>query len=648
MQTASGTGRARPAGPRTGRLTLLLGALAAGLWAGQGFASGPPEGLEAVAALLAEMPAGVGCPSSDREAWDALAGHRAFRDAVARAEKHLRELPADLPDDLYLDFSRTGNRTRWQERVGQLDRRFRDLVLGECVEHAGRFLPAIRECIGVYAAQRTWVLPAHDRSLANFEGRTIEIDLRAALLAWDLATADWLLGDRLGQETRGLIREQVGRRVLDPFTEMQLGRRPAAHWMSTTNNWNAVCHAGVVGAALAIVPQRQRRAFFVAAARANTRRFLEGFTPDGYCSEGVSYWNYGFGHYVLLAETVYRAAGGRLDLLAGEDVRRPAGYGVGIEIIDGVFPAFADCPVTASSSRSVLHLLQRRIGLGRPDLEASDPVTTETSLPAAMIYAFPSPGPTASASAPAGTPVRPLRSWFRHAGVLIGRPAAGSGTRMGVALKGGHNAEHHNHNDVGSFVVVVGGRPVLLDPGGEVYTARTFSDRRYESRLLNSWGHPVPVVDGRLQRTGAEARAEVVSTEFTDAHDTLVLDLGAAYDVPGLRSLRRTFVYAREGAGSLTVIDEAAFEAPSTFETALVTTGGFEQVGEGVLEFRDGPAGVRVVLETGDRPVRVQAEPIEEEAMSRIRPVRVGIAAAEPAEAFRVTLRILPVDPAGR
>ena len=43
--------------------------------------------------------------------------------------------------------------------------------------------------------------------------------------------------------------------------------------------------------------------------------FLKGFTPDGYCGEGTGYWNYGFGHYVLLSEEIRLATGGQIDLL---------------------------------------------------------------------------------------------------------------------------------------------------------------------------------------------------------------------------------------------------------------------------------------------------------------------------------------------
>ena len=89
--------------------------------------------------------------------------------------------------------------------------------------------------------------------------------------------------------------------------------------------------------------------------------------------------------------------------------------------------------------------------------------------------------------------------------------------QMGVAIKGGNNNEHHNHNDVGSYVVGVAGHAYVLDPGGEVYTRRTFSRERYVSPMLNSYGHPVPVVAGQRQTTGRQSAARVLDAAFTDA-----------------------------------------------------------------------------------------------------------------------------------
>jgi hypothetical protein len=211
-----------------------------------------------------------------------------------------------------------------------------------------------------------------------------------------------------------------------------------------------------------------------------------------------------------------------------------------------------------------------------------------------------------------------------------------------VALKGGHNAEHHNHNDVGSYVVVVGDRPVLLDPGAETYTARTFSARRYDSKLLNSFGHPVPVVAGQLQRTGREAQAKVLRADFTDRADTLELDVTSAYAVPDLMALRRTFIYSREGAGSLTVTDRVEFKGPQTFATAVLTLGAWKRLDGGSLLVTDGKGAVRVDLDAGGAELAIQAEEIVEDAP--VKPTRIGISLAKPVTAAAVSLKITPVE----
>jgi len=44
----------------------------------------------------------------------------------------------------------------------------------------------------------------------------------------------------------------------------------------------------------------------------------------------------------------------------------------------------------------------------------------------------------------------------------------------------------------------------------DVYPARTFSSRRYESDVLNSFGHPAPLVNGKLQKTGRQASGRLI------------------------------------------------------------------------------------------------------------------------------------------
>jgi hypothetical protein len=253
------------------------------------------------------------------------------------------------------------------------------------------------------------------------------------------------------------------------------------------------------------------------------------------------------------------------------------------------------------------------------------------------LYAFPNSASARPAADEAAPP--PRRDWFPDAGILICRPESPGG--LAAALKGGHNAEHHNHNDVGSFVVALGRGTPLVDPGGEVYTARTFSGRRYESKLLNSFGHPVPRIAGQLQQTGRKAAARVLQTEWTDAADTLVLDIRSAYAVKGLEKLQRTFRFSRQGRGTLEVVDEVQLAQPEEFETALITFGKWTQATANQLTIGDREGRVQVDIDTGGAAFTIRAEEIQEDR-SGPPPMRLGIVLDQPVRTATVRLTIRP------
>ncbi len=621
-------------------LCLMLGFVSDPVWAATPLDA---KRIAELTAMLSKTPAGVGRPLTDRAAWDRLVQAREFRDAVAKAEQLLPQAIPDPTDELYLEFSRTGNRTNYQRVLSQRRGRLSSLVLAECLENRGRFLPAIEATIRATCEEKSWLLPAHDRALKNFHGETVEIDLVSAATSWNLATLSYWLGDKLSADVRTLIAEQLQRRTFQPFESYVNTGQPPLWWATGTSNWNAVCMAGVTGAALAALEPASRRAFYVAAAEHSAEYFLKGFTPDGYCSEGMGYWNYGFGHYVSLAETLHQATGGQIDWLAEQRIAPIAAFGRRLEILPGIYPAFADCHVNARPDTVLMAFLSRRFNWGLKDeerrglLAAAGP---SSSLFELGLYAFPNSASARPAAAEA-TPQSP-RDWFADAGILVGRPAAQGG--LGAALKGGHNAEHHNHNDVGTFVVALDRSLPLVDPGGEVYTARTFSGRRYESKLLNSFGHPVPRIAGQLQRTGRKAAAGVLHTEWTGTTDTLVLDLRSAYAVEGLEKLQRTFRFSRDGRGQLEVLDEVQLAQPKSFETALVTFGKWTQVTASKLMIGDQQAAVEVEIDTGGLALTVHAEEIQEDRGGPP-PTRLAIVLDQPVRAAAVRLTIRPAPP---
>jgi len=619
----------------------------AGVPAAGGFAQGPlpPERIGQLARLLPDAPRGVGRAVGDRESWDDMARRAEFRDVIRDAQRLLKEPIPELPDDLYLDFSRTGNRTRYQRVVRRRHSRVTRLALAETLENRGRCLAALEKAILAACDERTWVLPAHDRSLRNYRGEVREIDLQVAGFSWELATLHYWLGTRLSPAVRERIRAELERRTFRPFESMVTEGKPRMWWLKTTNNWNAVCLAGVTGSALAVIPSAERRAFFVAAAEKYIQNFLNGFTPDGYCSEGIGYWNYGFGHFVLLAETIHQATRGAVDWLRDRRVETIARFGPRMEILPGVYPAFADCHLGTEPNERLVAYLSRRYGWGFEDVERRGLLLApgpSTSLVQLGVFGFPN---SATARPPGeAAPSKPLREWFPEAGILICRPGTGQAAALGAALKGGHNAEHHNHNDVGSYVVALDSATPLVDPGSEVYTARTFSSRRYESNVLNSFGHPVPRVAGQLQRSGRSAAAEVIHTQFTDRTDTLVLDLRNAYHVEGLEKLQRTFVFSRDGRGSLSVTDEVIFDKPLPFGTALITFEPWRQLAPGRLRIGQGRGAVEVSIDAGGQGYEIHPEKIEEDLGRPGVPTRLGIELEGPVHQARITVTIRPVS----
>jgi hypothetical protein len=598
--------------------------------------------VERWANVLPAAPRGVGRPISDRQAWEAVAAAAAFKGVVRDAEQLLSQPIPELPDDLYLDYSRTGNRERCQRVLAVRQGRFSALALAECIENRGRFLPAIEEAIRAVCGDKTWVLPAHDGRLANFKGTAITIDLRSSDVGWNLATARYWLGDRLSEKTRKLIDDQLERRIFTPFTGAVTVGKPGLGWLTGASNWNAVCLAGVTGAAMANIPSRDRRAFFAAAAEKHIRYFLSGFTPDGYCSEGVGYWNYGFGRFIMLAETLRQASGGKVDMMDAANVRQIALFGRRMEILPGIYPSFADCDPTARPQTQYLAFLSRRYGWGLREVEANGLGLAVHSAGFALgVFDFPNSA-TAMAEAKVEAAAAPRRDWFANAGVLICRPAAGKQRAVGAAMKGGHNAEQHNHNDVGSFIVALGHGTPLVDPGAEVYTRRTFSSHRYDSKVLSSFGHSVPRVAGRLQETGRRAAARVLKSEFTDTTDTLVLDLSAAYKVKGLKRLERKFVFSREGAGKLAVVDSVEFDNPQAFGTALITFGGWKRLDDHRLRFGDAPDAVTVEIGAEGGRWEVAAESIHENLPDGRIPIRLGIDFTKPVTKAEISMVIAP------
>ncbi len=546
-----------------------------------------PARMAELAVLLPAQPRGLGAPCSDRAAWAAVVTNKNFRNVIGSATKLLGKEVPPWSDELYLDFSRTGKRPPGEKMIGDRHAPLRPLVWAECLENKGRFLPAIEKLLLDYSKDPSWTLPAHDRDLKNFKGTGYSVDLASSAFACELAQILWLLGDKVSAGTRTQVLAKLEQRLFAPLREsFRTGRGNS--WLHAEMNWNPVCLAGSVGAALAVLPDRNDRALFVAAGEHYSRYYLAGFTPDGYCGEGMGYWNYGMSNYLLLRELLWQATGGKVELFGDEKIRNAALYGVNIEMVNSVYPAIADCRWGSGPGADILGYLSRALGLGLRRYEDAWNPMAPRDLAFGPMGIFSNSLRTAKPATAARAGVG-LRYFFEQAGVLVCRSAPGAALPMGAVLKGGHNDEPHNHNDIGSFTLVFGKEALVADCGGPyAYNSRTFGKERYTAfKLFSSFGHDVPVVAGRAQIPGKLARAKILKTTFTDASDEFVMDIASAYDAPELTKLVRSFVFDRR-TGTLTVSDEVAFQRAASFELALTTRATWKQISANQIELTAG------------------------------------------------------------
>jgi len=529
---------------------------------------------------------------TDRAAW-ARWSDDPFGRQILQTARELAAAPfPEYTDATYLDCLAREDVTKINQVLPLARKRQVAFLLAEAIYDQGEFIKVIGDDLRRLAAVRTWIHPGNDLKKLNYDLKTVEPDLGVVHFAENLALTDFVLGPRLPADVRALLRREVDRRVLQPMRSRIEAGRDIYWWINVKHNWNAVCLACCAHTAAALLPDAADRAWWLAFAEALVRNFRDGFAEDGVCTEGVGYWSYGFMNYISLAELLRLGTGNAIDLLDEPKMARVARFPEYVELQPGVFPAFADCALDPKPLAWARLWLDNRQGTADhatvPAPAGTDPFAGMALQSAAepLLWMFRTHDPRHPRQ-PALAPA--LRNWFENSALLVCRPGPATTRRLSATLLGGHNGVNHNHNDLGTFTVVLDGRTLVLDPGAEVYSFRTFSAQRYESQLLNSYGHPVPRIAGRLQEAGPEWRARVITKEFSADTDRMVLDLRTAYDVPALRKLEREFLYDRRGAGSLTITDRVEFAEPAAFESALITTGKVTIDGARV-RLTDGPA----------------------------------------------------------
>ena len=518
-----------------------LVALGATLAAGQGPRNLLTGGLSESALAAALLPAAQWHPYPtirDRTDWEAVP-QEIRAGFIRQAQQYLSTTWERIPATVTLQYTRNGNRSNYDATNTRQREKLATLVLAEVFENQGRFLDDIANGIWAISEQTYWGSTAHlgmQRAGNGLPDVTEPIvDLFAAETGALLAWTDYLLGDRLDKVSpllRKRIRTEVNRRVLTPAFE-----RDDFWWMGfgerkNVNNWNPWINSNWLAAVLLLEADPQRRSASVYKIMRSLDNFINIYPNDGASDEGPGYWGRAGASLFDNLELLRSATNGTVDIYRSPLVRNMGQYIYRVYIKDEYFVPMGDASAKITPDAELVYQYGKRIGdpvmqgFGTLLAQRRGPYRPGSSSPGRILPALLVASEIASAHVS-----EPLLGsvWLADLQLMAARSAANSGVGLYVAAWGGHNAQSHNHNDVGNFIVYGDGTPVLIDVGVETYSAKTFSAQRYEIWTMQSAYHNLPTINGIMQGAGREFQAKDVSFGETANRVTFSADIASAY-----------------------------------------------------------------------------------------------------------------------
>ena len=593
--------------------------------------------------MLSDKPSGFGDPCSKRDVWDRLLKSGKY-DAFLKEMKHYVFPPFSKKDYFSLSDGSASSSGRGLSMMRKRAEGLSKVTWAECLENQNRYTKMVEDGLRDIINQKSWVSPRIDYGFKNYNGIAYSVELTSSLYSHTIAQTLYLMGDKISPKLRKDAIKALYKRIFNPIlNKIQTQNRESENnFLISTNNWNHVCLAGLIGAALTVINDKHERAVFVSIGEYYSKNGLTGFNSDGYCTEGIGYYNYGFGHYILLRESIWQATGGKLDLFANPKVQAIAHYAPNLEIINDVYPAISDSHEGGKPDSSIMTYLSRNLGLRLKEYDTLTYERKTNDIRNNVMMVFPNSASLSESRKMKRSEEQIIRSYFDQTGVLITRPILGSSCHIGVAFKGGNNAESHNHNDVGSFTIVQGNEIMVGDPGAIPYTANIFNSKyRYTYKTVGSFGHPVPLVAGVEQQPGAQARSKIVHTDFTLEKDEMTLDIASAYNVPELKKLERTMDYNRTGKGSVTFLDNFQYSQPEVFETVISTRAKWKKASDNTLLLTRGREKMLVTFSSPGNHLSLRSEEITEGGKPYS---RIGIAIEKPVISGQIIITYKPLN----
>ena len=400
---------------------------------------------------------------------------------------------------------------------------------------------------------------------------------------------DWTTGD-LPESTIALAKTALIEKAIKPSYDEEGN----TGWVGGINNWNQVCHGGMIAASIVTADTNMELAArTIARALDSIPKALAAYGPDGVYPEGSTYWSYGTSFTVLTAAMLESAFNTDFGLADFPALQKSAAFRVLSNAPSGWYYNFADCgdrrPENGDTTLAWFAMKTGNTTFFEKErflMPAENMKKLSRNDGASLVW-------ISQFEAKENT-VAPL-SWKGDGAnpIVFFKNGADDSSHYYFGGKGGRGTVPHGNMDGGSFIFELNDVRWVVDPGNQNYHAleqvgfdlwKSCQDcQRWTLLTKNNYGHSTLTVDNQLHKVDGKA----FFTDFKSGDKPeATLDMTATFEGQ-LESAHRRFV--KDSPTSLLIEDQIEVNDSTQMVTwQLMTTAEVQIIEGGALLKKDG------------------------------------------------------------
>lgn len=514
----------------------------------------------------------------NRAAWDSI-DEQLKKNIICEAEEFIGYKWPRFSATDYTDYYIKGSRKNYDSVFKGVFDPITKLAIAECVEGKGRFIDDLANGVFARCEDASWIHTGHlihygDETIPRYDGKYL--DIRSCSTGKQLSIVYYLLGDELRKFSPYLVErmeKEIKTRVLDIYLETD-------QWWTNLNeghiinNWNTHCNECVITTAMIMERDKDRLVKIIAKAMKSLDVFYSLYEEDGACNEGPGYWKGSALSFIGIIRMLSELYSLKPENIINNKVRNMGNYICKVFIHRDMFMSYADGDGRNPMFDVKLYLAGNLLNEQTMLDMAIDVFNRNREkeiyyehfvyiLSDYLEYVFSYNKLFKESTLVKGKSHYMINAVLPDSNIFAARKKEGSKEGFFIGIKGGHNDESHNHNDIGCPFVYLNGEPVIIDPAAGTYTSKTFSPDRYDIWTMQSAWHSLPVINGFMQGAGQDYQSGAFKWSDDGSCAWASMEISKAYpNKAGIKSFTRKITLDRN-KNEVLINDSIKLEKPS-------------------------------------------------------------------------------------